>query len=147
MKDPERTKFIYRDALWGGADLVGLGVASFSHVQGVHYQNLTEIDDYKKAIDTSRMPIKRAFQTNEEERMIREFILQMKLGHVEARYFEEKFGVNILERFAAQLAELTEEGLLRVGEGSIDLDRDGLLCVDNLLHDFFLEHHKTDRIV
>ena len=147
VKDPERTKFIYRDALWGGADLVGLGVASFSHVQGVHYQNLTEIDDYKKAIDTSRMPIKRAFQTNEEERMIREFILQMKLGHVEARYFEEKFGVNILERFAAQLAELTEEGLLRVGEGSIDLDRDGLLCVDNLLHDFFLEHHKTDRIV
>ena len=147
VKDPERTKFIYRDALWGGADLVGLGVASFSHVQGVHYQNLTEIDDYAKAIDTSRMPIKRAFQTNEEERMIREFILQMKLGHVEARYFEEKFGVNILERFAAQLAELTEEGLLRVGEGSIDLDRDGLLCVDNLLHDFFLEHHKTDRIV
>ena len=86
-------------------------------------------------------------QLTEEERMIREFILQMKLGHVEAGYFEEKFGVSILERFASQLAELTEEGLLEVGEGSIALNRDGLLCVDNLLHDFFLEHHKTDRIV
>ena len=147
VKDPAKTKFIYRDALWGGADLGGLGVASFSHVKGVHYQNLTEIDDYTGAVDGGRMPIKRAFQTNEEERMIREFILQMKLGHVEAGYFEEKFGVSILERFASQLAELTEEGLLEVGEGAIALNRDGLLCVDNLLHDFFLEHHKTDRIV
>jgi oxygen-independent coproporphyrinogen-3 oxidase len=147
VKNPEKTKFIYRDALWGGADLVGLGVASFSHVQGVHYQNLTEIDDYTKAIEAGKMPIKRAFETNEEERMIREFILQMKLGHVEASYFEKKFGVNILDRFATQLDELTEEGLLDVMDGSIVLNRDGLLCVDNLLHDFFLEQHKTDQIV
>ena len=145
--DPEKTRFIYRDALWGGADLVGLGVASFSHVQGVHYQNLTEIDDYTTAVEAGEMPIKRAFKTNEEERMIREFILQMKLGHVEAGYFEKKFGVNILERFSSQLDELTGEGLLDVMKGSIVLKRDGLLCVDNLLHDFFLEQHKTDRIV
>ena len=147
VKNPDKTKFIYRDALWGGADLVGLGVASFSHVQGVHYQNLTEIDDYVSAIESGKMPVKRAFRTNEEERMIREFILQMKLGHVGADYFNEKFGVSILERFDRQLKELTEEGLLEVRDGSIVLNRDGLLCVDNLLHDFFLEHHKTDRIV
>ncbi len=147
VKNPEKTKFIYRDALWGGADLVGLGVASFSHVQGVHYQNLTEIDDYTKAVESGEMPIKRAFRTNEEERMIREFILQMKLGHVEANYFQKKFGVNILEKFSSQLDELTREGLLDVMEGSIVLKRDGLLCVDNILHEFFLEHHKTDQLV
>ena len=147
VKNPERTKFIYRDSLWGGADLVGLGVASFSHVQGVHYQNLTEIDDYVAAIDSDQMPVKRAFRTNEEERMIREFILQMKLGRVQADYFRKKFGVSILERFALPLSELSEEGLLELANDSIVLNRDGLLCVDNLLHDFFLEHHRTDRIV
>ncbi|MEI7929617.1 MAG: radical SAM protein, partial [Verrucomicrobiales bacterium] len=60
VKNPQRTKFIYRDSLWGGADLLGLGVASFSHAKGVHYQNLTEIDDYDAAISAERMPIKRA---------------------------------------------------------------------------------------
>ncbi|NIP93763.1 MAG: coproporphyrinogen III oxidase, partial [Akkermansiaceae bacterium] len=69
---------------------------------GVHYQNLTEIDDYTRAIEAGEMPIKRAFKTTEEERMIREFILQMKLGHVETDYFREKFGVDILERFARE---------------------------------------------
>jgi oxygen-independent coproporphyrinogen-3 oxidase len=147
VKNPERTKFIYRESLWGGADLLGLGVASFSHAKGVHYQNLTEIDDYDAAISAGRMPTKRALKTTEEERMIREFILQMKLGRVKADYFQQKFGVNILERFAAPLAQIQSEGLLQIEDAAILLTRDGLLCVDNLLHDFFLPHHHTDKIV
>src|SRR5206468_163229 len=39
VKDPARAKFLYRDKLWAGADLIGLGVASFGHVGGTHYQN------------------------------------------------------------------------------------------------------------
>lgn len=147
VKNPERTKFLYRDSLWGGADLLGLGVASFSHAKGVHYQNLTEIDDYDAAIAAGRMPVKRALKTTEEERMIREFILQMKLGRVKAAYFRAKFGVDVLERFAAPLAQIQSEGLLNIEDSAIVLTRDGLLCVDNLLHDFFLPHHHTDKIV
>jgi len=66
---------------------------------------------------------------------------------VEANYFQQKFGVNILEKFSSQLDELTREDLLDVMDGSIVLNRDGLLCVDNILHEFFLEHHKTDQLV
>jgi oxygen-independent coproporphyrinogen-3 oxidase len=147
VRNPERTKFIYRDSLWGGADLLGVGVASFSHAKGVHYQNVTEIDEYQAAIGAGRLPTKRALKTTQEERMIREFILQMKLGRVEAAYFSSKFGVNILERFAVPLAQIRSEGLLNLGDSAIVLTRDGLLCVDNLLHDFFLPQHHTDKLV
>ncbi len=127
--------------------MLGLGVASFTHVAGLHYQNLTEIDEYQKAIEAGETPLKRSLKTTREERMIREFILQMKLGHVEAGYFTEKFGVDILEKFAVPLAELGKDGYLAVDDGVIVLDRDGLLCVDNLLHGFFLPQHQGDRIV
>ena len=40
VKDPSVATFVYRDSLWEGADLVGLGVASFGHVNGVHLQNV-----------------------------------------------------------------------------------------------------------
>lgn len=147
VKDPDKTKFIYRDSLWGGADLLGLGVASFSHAAGVHYQNLTEIDDYTTAIEAGEMPTKRSFRTTEEQRMIREFILQMKLGKVESAYFDDKFGVDVLSRWGRELDQLQQEELLQVESGKILLERDGLLCVDNILHDFFLPEHRTDRIV
>jgi oxygen-independent coproporphyrinogen-3 oxidase len=145
--DPKRTKFVYRDELWSGADLLGLGVASFSHAAGVHYQNLTEIEPYLAAINAGELPLKRAFRTSPEERMIREFILQMKLGHVRLGYFTEKFGVDIARRFAGQLSHLGGEGLLTVTGDEMRLTRDGLLCVDTLLHEFFLPQHRTTHIV
>lgn len=147
VKNLERTKFIYRDELWSGADLIGLGVASFSHAAGVHFQNLTEIEPYIEAISAGELPVKRAFRTTEEERMIREFILQMKLGHVDLNYFAEKFGANLQERFEDQFSGLADEGLLHLEAGEVKLTRDGLLCVDNLLHGFFLQQHRDSKIV
>ncbi|HEU4477937.1 MAG TPA: radical SAM protein, partial [Pyrinomonadaceae bacterium] len=32
-------RFIYRDALWHGGDMIGIGVSSFSHFGGVNFQN------------------------------------------------------------------------------------------------------------
>ncbi|MBI5768343.1 MAG: coproporphyrinogen III oxidase family protein [Verrucomicrobia bacterium] len=145
--NPARTKFIYRDALWSGADLLGVGVASFGHAAGVHYQNLTEMEPYLAAINAGELPIKRAFRTSPEERMIREFILQMKLGHVAFGYFREKFGVDLAARFSAQLSHLAEEGFITATADEIRLSRDGLLCVDTLLHEFFLAQHRTAKIV
>lgn len=147
VRDPERSKFIYRDALWGGADLLGLGVASFSHAAGLHYQNLTEINQYLEAVEAGRMPTKRSYRTTEEQRMIREFILRMKLGRVDAAHFTAKYGVDVLARWERELEGLHGEGLLRVEGSEIVLERDGLLCVDNLLHEFFLPEHRTDQLV
>ena len=145
--NPQKTKFLYRDELWSGADLIGLGVASFSHAAGVHYQNLTEMEPYLAAIDAGELPLKRAFRTSPEERMIREFILQMKLGRVRLDYFQDKFGVDIAQRFARQLEHLSAEGMLTVSDTDVRLTRDGLLCVDTLLHEFFLQQHRTTHIV
>ena len=79
--------------------------------------------------------------------MIREFILQMKLGHVRLGYFTEKFGVDIARRFETQLDHLGAEGLLTMSDDEVRLTRDGLLCVDTLLHEFFLQQHRTTHIV
>jgi oxygen-independent coproporphyrinogen-3 oxidase len=46
VRDPQRVQFRYRDMLWEGADLAALGVASFGHLSGIHYQNATHWDDY-----------------------------------------------------------------------------------------------------
>src|SRR5436309_4619321 len=112
VRDPGRTKFVYRDRLWTGADLVGLGVASFSHVGGTHYQNEHHFDPYVSRLGAGQLPIYRALTPTPEERMIRELILQFKLGRVNAAYFRRKFGVEIRDRFAGALQTLREWGYL-----------------------------------
>ena len=54
VKDPAKARFVYRDRLWQGADLAGLGVASFGHVNGVHLQNLDSWETYAAGIEARR---------------------------------------------------------------------------------------------
>ena len=145
VKDSSRSRFVYRDQLWRGADLIGLGVASFSHVGGTHFQNEHEFSTYLVRLRENELPIYRALTTSPEERMIREFILQLKLGRVERAYFQAKFGVDIHQRFAKPFQVLQEWGVLVLGQQGAQLNRSGLLQVDRLLYEFFLPEHRTSR--
>jgi oxygen-independent coproporphyrinogen-3 oxidase len=135
--------FLYRDLLWRGADMLGLGVASFSHVQGVHFQNVHEFEEYRERVGKGELPIYRALATSREDRLIREMILQMKLGRVQKSYFENKFGIDIHERFAPPLHKLREQGLLEIEPDGVRLSRNGLLQVDRLLPEFFRPEHQV----
>ena len=146
VRNPATTRFVYRDRLWEGADLVGLGVASFGHVNGVHMQNLDTWEAYSAAVAGGRLPLGRAYTPTPEERMIREFVLQLKRGSVRPSYFVAKYGVDPLRRFADALAALKAKGFLaRLEPERIALSRDGLLRVDVLLQRFFLPQHTGIR--
>jgi oxygen-independent coproporphyrinogen-3 oxidase len=145
-RNPSRTKFVYRDRLWQGADMIGLGVASFGHVNGVHMQNLDTWEAYAPAVRRGEIPLNRAYRPDGEERMIREFILQLKRGSVRPDYFQGKYRVNVLERFRTQLDDLRSRGYLAAATDEIvALTREGLLRVDVLLHGFFLPQHANIR--
>ena len=141
VKEPEKTKFVYRDRLWAGADMVALGVASFGHLGGIHYQNLTHIDQYCDSVDKAESVVRRALLTSDEERFVREMILQWKLGRVCPSYFREKFGIDLMERYGPVLEEWKDAGDLEVGEDELRLSRDALLRVDSMLYHFFLPQH------
>jgi oxygen-independent coproporphyrinogen-3 oxidase len=125
--------------------MVGVGVASFSHVSSVHYQNLDRFEDYVEALAQGRLPLSRALPVSDRERLIRELVLQMKLGRLDASYFREKFGASILEDFRAPFTALRDEGYLDWKKDRIELTSEGLLRVDSLLPGFFLPEHRGAR--
>ena len=146
VKDPSRTRFIYTDRLWQGADMVGLGVASFGHINGVHVQNLDTWETYSAAIREGGVALSRGYKPTDEERLIRELILQFKFGSIRPSCFRDKYQVDVLERFGPQLASLADDGYLESATPDlVALNRDGLLRVDGLLSRFFLPEHAGIR--
>ncbi len=145
IRDPENFKFLYRDYLWRGADMVSLGIASFGHFRGVHYQNEKDFEPYAERLDAGQLPIYRALAMTEEEKLIREVILQLKLGGLDREYFRNKFHIDIFVRFAEPLAELETVGDLWRTERGVVLSRDAMLRVDGLLQVFFLPQHQHAR--
>ena len=146
VKDPAKTKFVYRDRLWQGADMAGLGVASFGHVNGVHLQNKDTWETYSEAIQRGELPLGRAYRPTPEERMRRELVLQLKKGRLDPGYFAAKYDVDIVNHFSDQWAALRGEGYLaEATPRGVSLRRDGLMRVDSLLPRFFLPQHTNIR--
>ena len=137
MKKTPEARFVYRDAVWTGQDMIGAGVASFSHMNGVHYQNAPRWEDYLGTIDRGDLPLHRAFATNRDEQLIRELILQLKLGAIDPAYFRAKFDADIIDRFGPVFSGLRGEGLLNFDASSVTLTDEGLMRVDQMLPDFY----------
>ncbi len=139
VKDTAKVNFSYRDNLWQGSDLLATGIASFGHVSGVHYQNKAEWSQYISDLNQEgKLPIGRAMVPTTTQMLIREMILQLKKGYLSLQYFENKFGVNIVEQWRPQWEQHAKDGMVVINDPEeIRLTRQGLLQVDALLPAFF----------
>lgn len=145
VKKNKPCRFVYRDAVWHGTDMLGTGVASFSHMSGIHFQNTANWNDYLARLEANELPLDRAFVTTAKERLTREMILQLKLGSISAGYFQNKFGANLLKEFEAVYLALQKEGMLAVADGKVALTQKGLLRVDQLLPAFYDQKYRNGR--
>ena len=146
VKDPEKVNFSYRDNLWRGSDLIATGIASFGHVSGMHYQNEPEWANYTTALlEEDRLPVYRALRPTPHQLLIRELILQLKRGKIDAGYFREKFGVDVLEEWADVWQSHVDDQMLMIDGDRVELTRKGLLHADGLLPPFFEPQHQGVR--
>ncbi len=145
VKNKDTDHFVYRDNLFRGADILATGVSSFGHFQGIHYQNFDHIEEYSEKVGEGNLPINRAFKPTDHQRLIREFILQMKEGIVFLESFQNKFNINLLEEFATPLQNQEKAGFLVIEEDAIRLTRKGILQAETLLPEYFEEEHRAVR--
>lgn len=142
-------EFSYRDNLWQGSDLLATGIASFGHVSGVHYQNEPEWGQYVGRLDaegdSSELPIGRALAITPHQALVREMILQLKKGWLNPVYFQQKFGVDIVDQWKSVWQAYVDEGYVKLDKDRIRLTRGGLLRADSLLPAFFEEEHQGVR--
>ena len=138
-------RFTYRDALWHGGDMIGIGVSSFSHFGGVNFQNAHNFEEYVRILNQDRLPLLRAVSLTPKQRLIREMVLQLKTGALDLGYFSKKFGVDVWNEFRPVYEGLEEKSLLERQNGDILLTRRGHLEVDSFLPDFFEPELRTVR--
>jgi oxygen-independent coproporphyrinogen-3 oxidase len=151
VKKADRVNFSYRDNLWQGSDLLATGIASFGHISApppqpgevrgaaVHYQNHPEWEPYCGALEAGNLPLQRGMRLTPHQQLVRELILQLKRGYLDAEYFRNKFGIDILDRWADVWTGYAEDGLLSIDHerSRIELTRAGLLQADALLPALF----------
>jgi oxygen-independent coproporphyrinogen-3 oxidase len=146
VKDPDKVNFSYRDNLWQGCDMLATGVASFGHISGVHYQNAAEWNGYiDPLLEEGSLPLARGLRLTPRESLIRQLILLLKRGYLDAEFFHQQHGVDILDEWQDVWRQYADEGMLAVEGRRVLLTRKGLLHADGLLPAFFEPHHRGVR--
>jgi oxygen-independent coproporphyrinogen-3 oxidase len=143
VRDPQRCRFVYQDAQYRGADLLGIGASSFSYLNGFHQQNRTKLADYVDSLADGRLPLGRAYELEPHERLVREFVLQLKLGDVDLGALRAKYAAE--PAFSATLAAFESAGWLTVDGERVSLTRAGLLRADRMIPEFYLPRHRVER--
>ncbi len=121
VRDPDRHAFLYQAYQYRGADLVGIGASSFSYLDGVHQQNIADLTAYLEAVGPASLPLSRGYALSRKEQMVRELVLQLKLGGFDADYFVSKFGLDPRLEFATELEALADQGWLAGSGASLRL--------------------------
>ncbi len=144
-RDPKRHEFVYQNEQYRGADLLGIGSSAFSHLGGINQQNQASLGKYLQVTKRGELPLWRAYALTDTERMVREFVLQLKLGLVPLDHFRHKFGTDPRQTFSETLVELQRRGWLEMDDTSIRLTRVGTTCVDRMIPAFYLPEHQGIR--
>ncbi len=145
VKKGKKTNFVYRDSVWQGTDMLGTGIASFGHMNGIHLQNTASWADYIEPLTLGKLPLKRVLIPSAQEILVREMILQLKLGWLRTSYFKKKFNADITDQFKLSFQKLADEGMLTFDETEVRLTAKGLLQVDTLLPEFYADKYRNSR--
>lgn len=138
FRGAEKRAFVYQDEQYAGADLLGIGASAFSYLAGTHFQNASRLENYMGALARGALPVSRAHALSASERLVREFVLQLKLLRVPLAPLAQKFGRSPLEVFAGPLARFRAAGWLEVMPEAVTLTRSGIPRVDRMLPAFYL---------
>jgi oxygen-independent coproporphyrinogen-3 oxidase len=91
------------------------------------------------------LPLYRGMKPTPHQLLVREMILQLKTGRLDTAYFQDKFGVGVLDHWRAEFQQHADDEYLTLSDREVKLTRKGLLRVDSLLPAFFEPEHRGVR--
>lgn len=117
-------------------DLLGVGVSALSNVGDFYTQNECLADDYYQRLGAQQLPIARGFHLSEEDKMRRYVIMQIVCNlRLDFSELLRRFDVVFVQYFSSalpKLAQMSEDGLLRVTNDELCVTKTGRLTLSNI---------------
>ena len=133
---------VQRTDIWGGAgELLGMGVSSYSYLDGAVLQNTSDWGTYVGKVMSGESPVGRGLRLNSRQRMTREVILGLKTLRLDRARFVGRNGFDVMDLYAPQVEGLVKDGLLEITDDALTISRRARPFVDMICSVFYLPEH------
>jgi oxygen-independent coproporphyrinogen-3 oxidase len=128
----------HNSAYWEGGDVLGLGAAAHSHVDGVRFWNPADGADYIAAMNDGRAFARREEALSERSRLGERVMLGLRLVEgFSLSEFNRASGEDFLSYYETELGKLQDDGLIVITDDCARLTDRGLLLADRVMSEFF----------
>lgn len=127
------------DVLLRGAPLLGLGLSSFSVIDGWAFANTSSFKEYYEAIAAGSLPIARGRPLDCRMRMTMSVIQGLRFLRIDRTAFRARFGVDVELVWGDKLDRLVRAGLLTRTAAEYRLTSEGVICVGPVMREFYDE--------
>jgi oxygen-independent coproporphyrinogen-3 oxidase len=117
--------------------MIGLGVSSISDSWYSFAQNVKNLEDYYKLLESDKLPVFRGHLLTDEDLIIRKHILNL-MCHFETSWEEKKCYFAEVPEIVIQLTEMENDGLLTIEKNGIKVTTAGKPFVRNICMAFDL---------
>jgi oxygen-independent coproporphyrinogen-3 oxidase len=141
LKDANKGELHYQ-SIWEGGDLKGLGLSAHSSYDGVLHQNASELKEYYAAIDTGRLPIKRAHSLTTRDRISQAMVYGLKNLAVNRNRFAERFGADVTVFYGSLITNLVDASVMTLDEQWLRITPEHYIFADDICRQFFLPEYE-----
>lgn len=122
---------------WTGAPYWAFGVSAAGYDGARRWSNTRNIHEYLTKIESGESPVAEVIELDDEDRQSENLFLRLRLKEgVNLREHEARFGVNVVERYADDLARLDEAGLIELNDGILKISRAGTVLANEVFEAF-----------
>ncbi len=135
-----------------GLDLLAFGASSISSVGTAYSQDAKDLPGYHAGIEAGRLPIVRGFLLDDDDVIRRELLLDLFCNfRLDLQALGERFGIDAESYLADDLQRLgpmVDDGLVELGDGSIEVTDTGRFFIRNVCMTFdkYLEADSQARV-
>lgn len=117
-------------------DIVAVGATAIADVQGAYAQNVRPLGAYYQAIRSGQFATEKGAWLTADDRLRRDAINQLMCNfHLDLKALGEKHQVDARAELAGsleKLGEMVEDGLVRIGDGEVEVTDEGRSFVRNV---------------
>jgi len=122
---------------WTGAPYWAFGVSAAGYDGARRWSNTRNIHEYLTKIESGESPVAEVIELDDEDRQSENLFLRLRLKEgVNLREHQARFGVNVVERYADDLARLDEAGLIELNDGILKISRAGTVLANEVFEAF-----------
>lgn len=122
---------------WTGAPYWAFGVSAAGYDGARRWSNTRNIHEYLTKIESGQSPVAEVIELDDEDRQSENLFLRLRLKEgVNLSEHEARFGVNVVERYADDLARLDEAGLIELNNGILKISRAGTVLANEVFAAF-----------